>query len=330
MLKSSPVKSAFTLVELVMVVALIAIVATLAVNKVGDMRRRAARKVSLANQQAVGRAVETYLSLHDGRLNRLDWLMDAETPTGGASAEDGFAYTLTNKVRGTEGYLYCGPCKAAAYSWPFPEAITEANAGLDPNLRGVLAPYALNAKEVQALNNLGLRLVMGHTVWADKAPRSAYRDRGADGAYLSDDATVGLDPARSACIATLVTNGLYVAAVSPVTQTGRDIYRDCGQPLLRTERHESSYTAAGARAELEATGGVLLAFGLGSEASPVGVAQGGLEAAPFADYLLHKYYRQYILLIRVNRWQAGVPVAEFAGVLDPCGNTVRMARQAAN
>ena len=71
-------RKGFTLIELVMVIALIAIVSTLAVGRIGDMRRTAARKVSIANQQAVARAVETFISLHDGRLDRLDWLMDAE------------------------------------------------------------------------------------------------------------------------------------------------------------------------------------------------------------------------------------------------------------
>ena len=111
-------KKGFTLIELVMVIALIAIVSTLAVGKIGDLRRTASRKVSVANQLAVGRAVETFLSVHNGKLNRLDWLMDAETPRGAGSSEDGFGYTLTNKTAGTEGSLYMGPCKSSALSWP--------------------------------------------------------------------------------------------------------------------------------------------------------------------------------------------------------------------
>lgn len=316
----------FTLIELVMVIALIAIVSTLAVGRIGDMRRAAARKVSIANQQAVARAVETFISLHDGRMDRLDWLMDAETPVSVRSADDGFDYARTNKTAGTEGYLYMGPCRASGMSWPFPDSVTEANSGLAPELRALLAPYSLNQAEVQALNNFGLKFVMGHTVWADKSPRAAYRERGEDGAYLPDDAAAGLDPERSACVPAMVTNGLVVAAVSPVINAGRDVYRDFGQALLRTEKEDSAYTAAGALAELKATGGVLLAFGLGSEASIVGEAQGGLDSAPYAEYPLRRYYRQYILLVRVNRWRGGVPTAEFAGVLDPCGNTIRAAR----
>ena len=54
-------KKAFTLIELLMVIALIAIVSTLAVSKLGGVREVSARKVSLANQKAVERAVEAYL-----------------------------------------------------------------------------------------------------------------------------------------------------------------------------------------------------------------------------------------------------------------------------
>ena len=223
----------FTLIELVMVIALIAIVSTLAVGRIGDMRRTAARRVSIANQQAVGRAVETYLSIHDGRLDRLDSLMDAETPLGRGGADDGFDYARTNKVAGSSGYLYCGPCRAAGMSWPFPDAVTEANAGLAPGLRGLLAPYALDEREVRALNDIGLKFLMTHTVWADKSPREAYRERGEDGAWLPDDATIGLSPSRSACVPAMVTNGLVVAAVSPVTNAGRDVYRECGQQRRR-------------------------------------------------------------------------------------------------
>ena len=63
-------KKGFTLIELVMVIALIAIVASLAVMKFGTLRERSARTVSLANQNAIDRAVSTYLTAQpDGTIN---------------------------------------------------------------------------------------------------------------------------------------------------------------------------------------------------------------------------------------------------------------------
>ena len=80
-------------------------------------------------------------------------------------------------------------------------------------------------------------------------------------------------------------------------------------------------------AALASAGGKLLAFGLGAQASPIGKSNGGLEAAPYCEVLKKTYYRPYILLVRLSA-SGAVTRAEFAGVLDPLGNTVRAARQA--
>lgn len=320
-------KKGFTLIELIMVVALIAIVSTLAVMRIGDMRRVAARKVSVANQLAVGRAVETYL-VEGGQLNRLDALIDMETGLGTIDAtRGGFDYARTNQYEHTVGYLYAGPDQAASEAAL--AAAADQNAGLTPGLKSVLVPYALNGKEVNALHSLGLKFVMRHTTWADASPRDKYGERGEDEVYLPDDATVGLNPGRSACVAQFVTNRMVVAAVTPITNAGREIYRACGQPLLMTEKVESNYTPAGVWSEVKTTGGVLLAFGLGENASIIGATKGGLESLPFAEYPYPKYYRQYVLLFRINPDRVGQQVAEFAGVIDPCGLTVGQARQRA-
>ena len=70
--------SGFTLIELIVVIAILSLISTLAVNRIGAIRERAARSVSVANQLATGRAVETYLTANDGKLNRLDSLLDAD------------------------------------------------------------------------------------------------------------------------------------------------------------------------------------------------------------------------------------------------------------
>ena len=84
-------KAGFTLIELVMVIVILAIISSLAVTKFGSMREDSARKVSIANQQALSRAVETYLAVNHGTdLNRLDSLIDEGTP-----------------IEGTEGFDFC-------------------------------------------------------------------------------------------------------------------------------------------------------------------------------------------------------------------------------
>ena len=55
-------RDGFTLIELIVVIAILSIISTLAVSRIGALREKAARKVSVANQQAIGRAVETFLA----------------------------------------------------------------------------------------------------------------------------------------------------------------------------------------------------------------------------------------------------------------------------
>lgn len=310
-------KKAFTLIELLVVVALIAIVSTLAVSKIGNLKKNASRKVSIANQQAVSRAVDQFMSEKGGRLpDRLDALMDMDTPLGAGEGFKFAASTEEDKV----GYLYWGPDDAAGVA-----SVKEVNAGLTPNLRAVLVPYSLSRPEAMGLSNFGMKYTMRHTTYSSSSPRTEYGSLGADGAYLSDDAAIGLDPERSACVCTAITNGLVVAAVNPKTAEGREIYRDMGLMLLATEEKESGYTDEGVKAEVAAVGGPLIAFGLGQESTIVGAMDGGLESAPFAEYPLPKFYRRYILLFQM-RSVSNRKEAVFAGVLDPCGMTIRKAR----
>ena len=303
----------FTLIELILVIALLAIVSTLAVNKVGGIREGSARKVSLANQKAVERAVEAYLA-EDGALNRLDSLLVAGA--GGAplsrTAESG-AFDFDGASRA--GYLYRGPDD---------DTVRETrNAGLSDGLRGPLCLYVLDAGQAAALGSrLGLRFVMAGTAYPDPAFRYG-RDR-AWGDGTAPESSDGLDPNAAFCVATAVTNDMPVAAVNPKTNAGRAIYRACGQELLATE-DDGDYDEAAVLSEVAATGGPLLAFGLGDAASIVGKADAGLENAPSAPFAKKTEYSRYILLVRL-RTAAGRTIPEFAGVIDPDGNTFRAAQ----
>ena len=304
-------KEGFTLIELIVVIAILSIISTLAVNRIGALREKAARKVSIANQQSIGRAVETFLALNDGKLNRLDALVDV----GAHSSDVGYNF-------GTEN-LYDGPDNAT------PDQL-EKNAGLDPALLSVLCTYVVTNNEATALQRLGLTYVMQHNTHATGFP-STYDDNRCDDGSVPQ-AVDGLDAELSACVAKSVKSGMVFAAVNGKTHLGRTIFQACGQELLSTKSWSESYTDDDAvKTEIKATGGPLLAFGLGSNASIIGAAQGGLDAAPYSEVIPAKYYRQYILLFRLRTSGSGSVssvTAEFAGVLDPQGNTIRAARHA--
>lgn len=308
----------FTLIELLMVVALIAIVSTLAVNKVGAVREAAARKVSLANQKAVERAVEAYLA-EDGKLNRLDSLIyagDGGAPIASSRSGD-FDFAAVSTAGGRNG-LYFGPTAS-------PGAV--GNDGLASDLRDVLCLYGLSKAQVAALDSkLGLKFAMAHTAYTNAASHYPRNRAYGDGTVPGE--LDGLDANDSACVATLLTNNMTVAAVTPMTARGRAIYQACGQDLLDTEDGEN-YDEREVRGEVAATGGPLIAFGLGDHASIVGKADAGLDSAPFATFVTRNHYSRYVLLFRLKTAGAGgngAIIPEFAGVIDCCGNTIRAAQ----
>lgn len=305
----------FTLIELIVVIAILSLLSTLAVNRIGAIRERAARSVSVANQLATGRAVETFLAANDGKLDRLDSLLDA-----GTSSSPGGGYDYAGRgAAGTVGGLYRGPDDNTS------ETVRERNAGLydegPSSLAEVLCLYRVNEDEAAALRRIGLRYVLRHDTYAAGTAHSHY-GKGDDGSIPSP--ADGLDPELSACIATTVTNGLAFAAIDATREPGRAIYRACGQQLLSTEP-SGSYDRDAAEAEIAATGGPLLALGLGTGATIVGAARGGIDSVPSSEIIHSKYYRHYILLFRL-RTLPGTVVAEFAGVLDPSGRSIPSAR----
>lgn len=335
MKRKTEMKKAFTLIELLMVVALIAIVSTLAVNRLGGVRESAARKVSLANQKAVERAVGAFLA-EGGRLNRLDSLVyagDAGAPVFGSSAEGDIDYSNAAEKRASSGndasdveWLYLGPKEDD----PDGKYRTENNAGLDAGLRKIFCRFTLSASQVAALDSrLGLRYVMAHNAYATGYPSVRYPETRSYGDGTVPNASDGLDPNDSACVATVLTNGMTVAAINPMSDLGRTIYQACGQELLNTKGWGQQYTEDEVKAELKANGGPLLAFGLGESASIVGKSDAGIESAPYATYVQKIYYSRYIILIRLKTVGSGsvsYVLPEFAGVLDCCGNTVRAAQ----
>ena len=319
-------KKAFSLIELLMVIAIIAIISTLAVSKVGGVREAAARKVSLANQKAVERAVEAFL-VSGGKLNRLDNLMYANC-TADAEQSDytsaGARIEFNDQTMG-DSTVYFGPSDLGNLD---AASVADKNAGIHPDLRSLLCLYRLNKAEASALiDRLGLRYVVRHYEKAQGYPSSNGYDRGDDGTVPG--ASDGLDPNLASCITKSVTNGLVVAAIDPSTHLGRTVYQSFGGEYLSTKKWNEIYTESEVRAEVDLKGGLLIAFGLNDLATIVGNANAGLESVPYATYVDKRYYSRYILLFRLRNAGSGSVsslVPEFAGVLDCCGNTVRAAQ----
>lgn len=329
-------KKGFTLIELLTVVAIIAIISTLAVSKVGGIKESSARKVSLANQAAVERAVSAYL-VSGGRLNRLDSLLyagEGGAPLFGKGQEGDFDFDTVCTPEGREGFYY-GPSAEGESTRTIRE---ERNSGLTKELTDMLCLYTLNKTQADAFaNRLGLTYVMAHTAYADAGDREFPslhypRDRAYGDGTVPNGAN-GLTPNASAIVATVLTNTMAVAAVNPMTDLGRTIYQAMGQELFNTKNWGERYDENEVRAEVKANGGPLLAFGLGDSCSAIGKANAGLESAPYATYPQKRFYTRYILLFRlktVGEGSVSTVIPEFAGVIDCCGNTIRAAENILN
>ena len=325
---TNEMKKGFTLIELLMVIAIVAIISTLAVSKVGGVKEAAARKVSLANQKAVERAVSSFL-VAGGFLNRLDNLIYADCS---ADAEQGGQVSSGDRIDFTpqtinEKTLYLGPSDLGTLD---PAFVAEKNEGLHPSLRELLCLYNLNDSEAKAFSEkLGLKYVVRHYEKAQGYPSFSGYSRGDDGTVPG--ASDGLDPDYAACITKSMTNGLLVAAISPASHLGRTIYQTLGEEYLSTKNWNEVYAESDVRSEVDSKGGLLIAFGLNDLCSIIGNANAGLESVPYSTYIHKKYYSRYILLFRLRKIGAGsieTIIPEFAGVLDCCGNTVRAAQMA--
>lgn len=317
----------FTLIEMIMVVAIISLITTLAISKYGDYKKESARRLSISNQVRISQAVETFILKNEGGLNKLDSLIEYDTSTGSAGNFAGQYNTALN-TQASVGGIYRVP-KVGTIS----EDILNKNSGIHKDLAKILCVYYPTSAEVNALKEIGIDTVM--RAWANPiAAPGPSGVKGEDDSYILIEN--GLNPNASFAIVTSNSVGRALAAINISAgssyasveeqkdyKRGARIYQEMGADIT-IKNDADNYS----KPEDAKSVGVLLAFGLGENASLVGKS-GGLSFLPTCKYLDSKYYSNYILLVRLNPPSSGygVVTAEFVGVLDPCGYTVPFAKK---
>lgn len=322
---------AFTLVELLVVVAILAIISSFVFSQFGNTQKRSAEKVSIANQQAINRAVQSYLALNNGTgLNYLDACIDATTRLGTPGQ---FIPTQASSSSPTlAGGIYRGPKYSSVTGGAVDQTFKEKNNGLNESLVNKSTLYYLSATDVASLKRLGLTRAMYFN----------FSTMGGNGngiplTFTGQDTGQGLPPDTEIlgngiagpgfrmehvnCFRTPLAVGMPVMAIDPYK--GASLYKTFGVELKKAD---GSAIANEAEAQALAAGKVLLLFGLGSQSSIVGARYGGIDSAPRCESLDYTYYRQYFLVIRMISGRQVASVAEFAGVLDPMGQSVIDAR----
>lgn len=327
--------SGFTLVELLMVIAIIAMISALAIQKLGGVQDKSAETLNRANVTRIASALESHVALNGDKVkfDKLDALTRYDLASDGTAGD-------TSSLSSTAPMLvYTGKETNRGLAQELVGAGQNAYAATSA---GILGTYYLSESEVQALErDLGLRYVMRG--YPDPLTKPAYQFYGDDGTYVSGSAA-----SPDTCSAVAVSNhtGMAVAAVNPGatldrSPVGPDIYRACGMNVAYSGRTykvmvngadcDSNEAAFQALRDAGEDGGVLIAFGLGSHCGLVGSNLAGLDSAPISPVMNRDEYRRYIVLVRlvyeVPAAAGATPRAkraEFAGVMDPRGRTSSM------
>ena len=331
-------KKAFTLIELVIVIAILGIISTLAIQKLSGVKEDSQKKVNYANLKRIGAAIDAYYAanaMEDKRastiFNRLDALVVWDAPDGSPGDTSKLGVVTDSLLVYTNQTENLGLSSSLA-------STAAANQYSQGGVGTVLGTYFLTAADAAALTDFGLRYVMRGYPENSAAPGGAYAPYGDDGVYAQGDAS---NPDTCSCLAATNRPGMAVAAVNPAATVGRepvgcDIYRSCGQDVAYSGRTFRVMVDGVDQADNQAAfdallygRGVLLAFGVGDRCEMVGGALAGFDAAPVSPVMKKDEYRRYIVLLRLRH--VGTPAAhtasvEFAGVMDPNGKTLAALR----
>ena len=316
----------FTLVELLMVIAIIGIISMLAIQKLSGLQTDAKEKMNLANLQRVSNGLETYIAANADKdqinLDKLDSLTlwndhAAGSPGDTAQLEKKDLLLFYTNQAGNVGL------STELFGNSNPYASTSAT---------VLGQYCLTASDVSVLErDLGIRYLYEGT-------DGTMSRQGDDGAWAQGD--IG-NPDKCSSVAVSNYPGRVVAIVNPGATANRspvgpDIYKSVGANVtygydgkVRVNDEIQADNEA-AFEKLMTTSGILMAFGLGDNCVLIGSNKAGFDAAPVSPVMRKDEYRRYIVLVRV-KYTAGrgsytATKAEYAGVMDPHGKVISTLR----
>lgn len=352
-------QSGFTLLELIIVIAIIAFVSMIGLRSYGNLRDVQARKMNAANIKRIAHSLETYEAIHreqgtTGFFKNFDSLIDVTDagPWYGTAGEIDWGTVVTE---GRSKYLDARTVNSGTFgiydgSWKVLGALynaagqgsgnvaslaeaQDANRGMrDTGLFKSLGVYYLSAADVTLLRNAGISQVLLHnpsTQQATGSTRNGYAknaidDNGwtKDGLQSPGGGGPGFRPDLSAFYPVALTNGLPVAILNPSSSA----YADFGYQKAVTNATDTTHLTSLVSGQTTK----LLAFGIGNNAECVR-GNMGLGEAPVDPVFDKKSYRQYIAVFALTTGGQGTPsTCRLAGVIDPAGNTVRAANYNVN
>jgi len=353
----------FTLIELIIVIAILAFVTVVGIHNYGNIRDIQAKKVNLANIKRIYHALSTYETLNKeqgelGYFNGFDALLDVASGgkwTGADGTFDWGAWTISTGRGGARSvsidarmangglgiydgsWKVLGPTLNAAGNGngrtPTLEEAQEENKGTrGTGLYKQLGIYYLTDSDVALLRDAGIRYYFLHnpsTQQAYGASRGGYCTAVAEenGVSVSEDRlkVMGGGPGFRPDMSAFYPVYLTNGMPVAVISPTSTIYEDLGYELGLTN---SAPSQAEAEAVLKST--KLVAFGIGRNADCVRT-QFGLGEAPYNPFYDKRNYRNYLAVFVLKAGGQGVAGAcRLVGVLDCAGNTYKQADYGVN
>ena len=341
----------FTLIELIIVIAILAIISALAIGKFADLRKEAARKANVANIRNIARTIDTEIARRDGENIKglfayAESLVDAAEGGGDATGAAGSYLVRASWYDGNGGFvpgIYCGikrtglVTNAGGVGTGEVAAIADAhenNVGLESlametRSRGSVTParlclYYLTDSDVTALKEAGVSIVSRHNYSNQQSSTlnwTGSRYCTEMGLHATGGGP-GMRPDLSACYPVVLTNGSAVAILNPAAC--ESIYRDLGLD------YASTYGRTGLDANDPATYFTnnicckVYAFGLGRDCAVTTQLLEGPTRCPTLD---RTHYRNYLMLFRqASGFGNSGSGISFIGIIDPAGNTAKQAQ----
>jgi len=309
-------RSGFTLVELLIVVAILALVSGAAIALYNGVFTDSAENVSIAMQQELMNTMSSYLAAHNNRL------------------PDGFDSLLRDIVTKP----YTGTYTAISTTLEVADDPKDIfYVGYDVNPADNVADNTANSKGLDPAAYLGYfrSLTVGRLTDSDIA---TLKDLGIT--YVYDIVTTSdFFHGNVSYVKRALKTGDPVCLIDPRTaRNGISIYKDFGVDLSDT----ATYTRAAAdvnagdysivKNDLDDAGRAaalkkqrFFVFGLGPNMTMIGDRKGGLQEAPTCAIVKDGCYNRYFLVIKMPGGPNDMNPA-VAGILDSKGKTVRGAR----
>ncbi len=340
-------RNGFTLIELIIVIAIVAIVTALAIGKFADVRKISALRANAVNIKNIDRTVRTAIATKELKGESMkdmfaycESLVDCAPGGGdavGAPGEYAWSDAWYDGTGGVVPGIYCGIKATAALenaSGIGTGQIAELSQAHEQNvglgafaaklglyyLRENVKVQRATINEVSSLDEAGIRIVSRHNYanaqasstwnWSASVYQTRYNLHSTGGGP-------GARPDLSAAYPVVLTNGCAVAILNPVKCEA--IYRDLGLDFASTN-DVAGISAASPETYFEK--GIcqrVIVLGLGRDSE---INTKYFENLPRNETLDKTYYRNYLLCFAMNNGTGNAgTLVKFAGVIDSQGNT---------